>query len=59
VHGAQDGCVGVELLGGMEDYFTAGLEKVVIPGAGHFVHLEKPSEVNQVVARFLLGGNGK
>jgi pimeloyl-ACP methyl ester carboxylesterase len=55
LHGAQDACAGVELLDGMEDYFTAGLEKVVIPGAGHFLHLEKPSEVNQIVARFLLG----
>jgi hypothetical protein len=30
----------------MDRHFAAGLEKVVVPGAGHFVHLERPAEVN-------------
>jgi pimeloyl-ACP methyl ester carboxylesterase len=33
--------------------FAAGLEKVVLPGAGHFVHLERPDEVNQRIVAFL------
>jgi hypothetical protein len=30
----------VELSDGMDDLFTNGLERIVIPGAWHFPHLE-------------------
>lgn len=53
LHGARDGCIGVELADGMEALFPAGLRKVVVPDAGHFVHAERPDEVNQVVLDFL------
>ena len=53
VHGEDDGCLGVEFLDGMEASFPKGLEKVVVAGAGHFVHLEKPDEVARAVIRFL------
>ena len=26
----------------MDAYFTGGLEKVIIPGTGHFMHQERP-----------------
>lgn len=55
VHGRDDGCLGVEFLDGMEASFPKGLEKVVVDGAGHFVHLEKPDEVASAVIRFLRG----
>lgn len=51
IFGAKDGCIGVEVSEGMEAFFPAGLERRVIPSAGHFVHLEAPGEV----ARLLLG----
>src|SRR5262249_992791 len=44
LHGARDGCIGVELLDGMEALFPAGLRKVVIADAGHFLHQERPDE---------------
>jgi len=52
-HGEKDGCIGVELSEGMESHFTKGLRKVIVPGAGHFVHQEKPDETNRVLVEFL------
>jgi pimeloyl-ACP methyl ester carboxylesterase len=52
-HGQKDGCMGVELLDGMEAFFPKGLRKVVVAGAGHFVHQEKPAVVNQELLQFL------
>ena len=54
-HGARDGCMGVDLLDGMETLFPNGLRKVVVPDAGHFVHQEKPDIVNRVLIEFLKG----
>jgi len=52
-HGTACGCMGVELVEGMEEAFPAGLEKVFVEGAGHFVHCERPDVVNQRILRFL------
>jgi pimeloyl-ACP methyl ester carboxylesterase len=51
-HGVQDGCIGRELMYGMEALFPSGLEKVSVPHAGHFLHLEHPDFVNQHLLRF-------
>lgn len=37
----------------MDAYFTGGLEKVIVPGTGHFMHQEKPAEVNPKIVAFL------
>ena len=37
----------------MDRFFTGGLEKVIIPGTGHFMHQEKPAEVNPKIVEFL------
>ena len=37
----------------MDAYFTGGLEKVIIPGTGHFMHQERPEEVNPHIVGFL------
>ena len=42
-----------EIAVGMESHFTKGLHKVIVPGAGHFVHQEKPEEVNRELVEFL------
>ena len=55
IHGRDDGCIGAELLEGMEKLFPAGLKKEVVKGAGHFVHQERPELVNEVVVKFLKG----
>ena len=38
----------------MDRFFTGGLEKVIIPGTGHFMHQEKPEEVNPKIIEFLM-----
>jgi pimeloyl-ACP methyl ester carboxylesterase len=53
IHGRGDGCIGVELTNGMERFFDNGLEMLVIDGAGHFVHQERPEEVNRAIIEFL------
>jgi pimeloyl-ACP methyl ester carboxylesterase len=53
IHGANDGCVGAELTQGIEADFAKGLQKHIIPGAGHFVHQEQPQAVNDLILSFL------
>jgi pimeloyl-ACP methyl ester carboxylesterase len=53
LHGTEDGCMSVQLSEGMEAMFTHGLERVVMPGVGHFLHLEQPDAVLNHVLRFL------
>jgi pimeloyl-ACP methyl ester carboxylesterase len=53
LHGKDDGCVGVEVSEGMEPLFTGRFRRVVVEGAGHFVHWEKPLEFNRAVLEFL------
>jgi pimeloyl-ACP methyl ester carboxylesterase len=58
LHGTRDRPGRLEAFEGMDDLFTRGLEKVVFPGAGHFVHLERPAEVGQRIVAFLRGAPG-
>ena len=37
----------------MGAFFTGGLEKVIIPGTGHFMHQERPEEINSKIIEFL------
>jgi pimeloyl-ACP methyl ester carboxylesterase len=53
LHGASDGCIGVELSRGIERAYAAGLERHTIDGAGHFLHLERPEVVNRLLVGFL------
>jgi pimeloyl-ACP methyl ester carboxylesterase len=53
LHGANDGCIGANLGEQMAQYFTNGLRRVVVPGAGHFLHLEKPERVAQEILAFI------
>jgi pimeloyl-ACP methyl ester carboxylesterase len=55
-HGARDGCIGVELTEAMDALFSNGLRKVIFADAGHFVHQEKPQEVNAELVTFLASG---
>ena len=56
LHGRADGCMGVELTADMAGMFPAGLTSVIVDGAGHFVHQEKPDVVNDAILRFLADG---
>ena len=55
LHGANDGCMGVDVVGPVTDHLSPGSEFVVVEGAGHFLHLERPDVVNGHVLRFLDG----
>ena len=51
-HGTRDRPGRLEAFEGMDDLFLKGLEKVVVPGAGHFLHLERPHDVNRRIVEF-------
>ncbi|HVP28520.1 MAG TPA: alpha/beta hydrolase [Myxococcota bacterium] len=53
LHGADDGCIGVGATRGMEAGYAAGVRKVIVEGAGHFLHLERPRVVNDAIRDFL------
>lgn len=53
LHGADDGCIGVDVTGGMEPLFPRGLQIAIVPDAGHFVHAERPDVVNRAILDFL------
>jgi len=53
LHGEKDGCIGVEVTEGMENYFGESFEKKIIKDAGHFIHLEKPEEFNESIMEFI------
>jgi pimeloyl-ACP methyl ester carboxylesterase len=46
LHGARDGCIGVELIRDAEEALSPGSRLSIVEDAGHFLHLEKPDEVN-------------
>lgn len=53
IHGADDGLMRSGLLEGMADLYPRGLRMEIVPGAGHFVHQEKPEVVNRLLLDFL------
>jgi pimeloyl-ACP methyl ester carboxylesterase len=53
LHGANDGCIGVETTEGMESAFLRDFERHIISSAGHFVHQERPEVINEHITRFL------
>ena len=58
LHGAADGVLSHELapLEDLKQFFPAGLEFELVDGAGHFMLLDRPAEVNARIVRFLTGG---
>jgi pimeloyl-ACP methyl ester carboxylesterase len=55
LHGADDGCIGAELVvpDEMKPLFPGGLDTEIFPGVGHFLHLEDPAGVNRRIVAFL------
>ena len=52
LHGKNDGCIGSNLVNGMEENFE-DLTVKILDDCGHFLHLEKPKEVNKIILEFL------
>jgi pimeloyl-ACP methyl ester carboxylesterase len=55
LHGRDDGCLGIDLAESAADFLSPGSEMVVVDGAGHFVHVERPDEVGDHIIRFVTG----
>ena len=55
LHGADDGCFGLDSIGDPLSTLPTGSEVEVIPDAGHFLQLEQPTAVAAAVLRFLEG----
>ena len=53
LHGTRDRPGRLPAFNRMGDKFALQLEKVVLPGTGHFLHLERPAEVNARIVSFL------
>ncbi len=54
LHGARDGCISAELARGGERYLAPGSRMIVVEDAGHFLHLERPALVNELIRSWLL-----
>ncbi len=50
-HGKNDGCIDYKLSNGMKEYFE-DLEIKILEDCGHFLHIEKPDEFNEVLLNF-------
>jgi pimeloyl-ACP methyl ester carboxylesterase len=56
LHGRTDGCMGVEIAEGAEPFLTSeGSRLEIVDGVGHFLHVEKPDEVNGLIVDFVRG----
>jgi pimeloyl-ACP methyl ester carboxylesterase len=53
LHGERDGCQHPEIARRATDHLAPGSRVEIVPGAGHFLQLEQPGEVNARIAAFL------
>jgi pimeloyl-ACP methyl ester carboxylesterase len=53
LHGTNDGCFGVEGVGATADHLSADSAVEYVDGVGHFLHVEKPAEVNAKILDWL------
>ncbi len=52
-HGTKDRPGRLETFENMDKLYSNTLEKIIVKGTGHFMHLEKPDEVNSRILNFL------
>jgi len=54
LHGRNDGCMAASLVEGAESFLTGeGSRAHILEGCGHFLHLERPAEVNSLIVDFV------
>jgi pimeloyl-ACP methyl ester carboxylesterase len=49
LHGRTDGALGVELVDDAQSALSVGSQVRVVDGVGHFLHLERPDAINQMI----------
>jgi pimeloyl-ACP methyl ester carboxylesterase len=55
LHGRADGCIGVALAEASPPFLTSDGSRVeIVDDAGHFLHLERPDQVNGLITEFLV-----
>jgi len=54
LHGANDGCIGAEVVEAARQIAPANVEFAMVDSAGHFLQLEQPKIVNQLVCDFIV-----
>jgi len=55
LHGAADGCLGAELAVPAAHFLPPGSRQELIDQAGHFLHLDRPGQVNERIIGWLRG----
>ncbi len=53
LHGESDGCIGTEVAEWARANVPSNVRIEVVPGAGHFVHIERPAAINRLIMEFL------
>jgi pimeloyl-ACP methyl ester carboxylesterase len=53
LHGVDDGCLGIDIIGPVDEFLAPGSEVARVEGAGHFVPVEQPDEVNDRILGFI------
>jgi pimeloyl-ACP methyl ester carboxylesterase len=49
LHGERDGCIGAGLVTDVSDHLASGSRVEILPGAGHFLQVERPRDVNELI----------
>ncbi len=55
LHGSSDGCIRANLVADAVSTLAPGSLMMVIQDTGHFLHLEKPDQVNQQILAWITG----
>ena len=53
LHGANDGCIGADVVESAKSMAPANVKFEVVAAAGHFLQLEQPEKVNKLICEFL------
>ncbi len=53
LHGSRDGCISADLVRGAGEFLSPGSRLEFIDDAGHFLHVERPAEVNAKIVAWV------